>query len=129
MKLEIELAEVPRIVNFLDQLTFKGLQGINRTKLTRHLATVIQEESENEKDLRKELKDEPETLKKELKAFYSQKVIVDESKFLIPLQTVKKKIKEITSEESTFEFSGDDSVAATILYEAFNLDGSAGKED
>lgn len=122
MKLELELLDVPKVVNFLDGLSMKGLKGINRTKLTMHLANVLQEESENEKALREEFKDDKERLQDEMEEFYKQKIIVDESKFLIPLKTVKAKIKEITSDDSDFEFSGNDSIAATILYEAFDLD-------
>lgn len=122
MKLELELLEVPKVVNFLDGLSMKGMKGINRTKLTRHLAGVLQEEADNEKELRKEFKDDKNRLQDELNEFYEQKVIVDESKFLVPIKTVRAKIKEITSDDSNFEFKGNDSIAATILYEAFNLD-------
>jgi|SRR5699024_2213262 len=122
MKLEIELKEVSNVVNFLDGLTLAGLKGINRTKLTRHLVTILQEEAENEKALQKESKDKPKQwLEKELKDFYSQKIVVEGGKFLKPLEVIKAKIKEITSEESTYEFQGNDSAAAFVLYEAFNL--------
>ena len=124
MKLELELLEVAKVVNFLDELPMKGLKGINRTKVTRHLANVLQEESDNEKALREEFKDNKEKLEKELNEFYEQKVIVDESKFLIPLKAIKAKIKEITADDSDFEFKGNNSLAATILYEAFELDES-----
>lgn len=122
MKLELELLDVAKVVNFLDEVPMKGLKGINRTKVTRHLANVLQEESDNEKALRKEFKDSKERLEKELDEFYEQKVIVDESKFLIPLKAIKTKIKEITADDSEFEFKGNNSLAATILYEAFELD-------
>ncbi len=122
MKLELELLDIPKVVNFLDSLSMKGMKGINRTKLTRHLAGVLQEEADNEKELRKEFQDDKERLQDELNEFYEQKVIVDESKFLVPIKTVRAKIKEITSDDSNFEFKGNDSIAATILYEAFNLD-------
>jgi len=128
MKLDLELLDVAKVVNFLDELSMKGLKGINRTKITRHLANTLQEESDNEKALRKEFKEDKERLEKELEEFYTQKVTVDESKFVVPLKMIKAKMKEITAEDSDFELKGNESLAATILYEAFALDEEAENE-
>lgn len=123
MKIEIKNYEVPHVIRFLDNIKFVGIKSINRTKLTRHLVTKLEEIMEGEDTIRKDFKDKPKELQKELTDYAQEKVIIEGGEFLVPLKTIKIKIKEMVAEDSTYEFNGNDSVAVAALYDAFNLGG------
>lgn len=69
MKIEIENSNLVRVINFLDSLSLKGMKSIHRTNLSRKLMEKLKTVGDNEKQLREELKDEPEKLKEELEKF------------------------------------------------------------
>ena len=122
MKLVIRNIDIQRVVVFLEQMEFKGLKSINRSKVTNYLGKKLNDVAEGEKTIREDFKDDKDKLEKELKAYFDETVVVEGSNMLKPLNVIKAKIKELTSEECEQEFSGNDAYALSILYDAFNLD-------
>src|SRR5690606_26333685 len=106
---------------FLENTSFKGLKSVNRSKVTNYLSEQLQDVIEGEKTIRNDFKDDKDKLEKELKAYFDETVVVEGSNFLKPLNVIKAKIKELTSEECEQEFSGNDAYALSVLYEAFEL--------
>src|SRR5690625_3173382 len=124
MKLEIKNIDLGKVISFLTKTNFKGLQSVNRSKVTSYLTQQLQEVVEGEKTILEDGKDKPdEWLKQELKQYHEQTVTVEGSNFQAGLTAIKNKIKELTDEESEHEFSQDDAHALFVLYEAFNLGG------
>lgn len=121
MKIEIRNIDIAKVVSFLENTSFKGLKSVNRSKVTNYLSEQLQDVIEGEKTIRNDFKDDKEKLEKELKAYFDETVVVDGSNFLKPLNVIKAKIKELTSEECEQEFSGNDAYALSVLYEAFEL--------
>lgn len=124
MKLEIKNIDLSKVIAFLEKTNFKGLQSVNRSKVTSYLTQQLQEVVEGEKTILEDGKDKPkEWLSQELKQYHEQTVTVEGTNFLPGLTAIKNKIAELTSDESEHEFSQDDAHALFILYEAFNLGG------
>ena len=123
MKLEIKNIDLSRVINFLTKTNFKGLQSVNRSKVTSYLTEQLQEVVEGEKTIREDFKDDKEKLQKELESYFEQSVTVEGANYLAGLTAIKNKIKELTNEESEQEFGNEEAYALFILYEAFNLGG------
>ena len=123
MKLEIKNIDLERVIIFLENTNFKGLQSVNRSKVTNYLTEQLHEVVEGEKTIRKDYKNDKEQLEKELRKYFEQTVTVEGANYLAGLTAIKNKIKELTSEECEQEFSGDDAYALSVLYEAFELGG------
>jgi|SRR5690625_430381 len=124
MKLEIKNIDIEKVILFLNKTNFKGLQSVNRTKVTNYLMKQLQEVVEGEKTIREDGKNKPqEWLNQELKNYFEQTVTVEGSNFRAGLTAIKNKIKELTNEESEHEFNQDDAHALFVLYEAFGLGG------
>src|SRR5690554_611301 len=123
MKLEIKNIDLGKVIAFLEQTNFKGLQSVNRSKVTNYLTEQLREVVEGEKTIREDFKNDKDQLEKELRKYFEQTVTVEGTNFLPGLTAIKNKIKELTSEECEQEFSGDDAYALSVLYEAFNLGG------
>lgn len=123
MKLEIRNIDIPKVINFLENESFKGVKSVMRSKVTNYLTQQLQDVANGEKQIRKELKDDQEQLEKELKKYFDEKVVVSGDNFVKPLNTIKEKIKELTSEECEREFSSNDAYALSVLYDAFELGG------
>ena len=123
MKLEIKNIDLERVIIFLENTNFKGLQSVNRSKVTNYLTEQLHEVVEGEKTIRKDYKNDKEQLEKELRKYFEQTVTVEGANYLAGLTAIKNKIKELTSEECEQEFSGDDAYALSVLYEAFGLGG------
>ncbi len=121
MELKIELKDVARVINFLDGLSVKGLKSIHRTNLSRVLGEKLNVASENEKQLREELKEDEENLLKELKDFMKQEVVIDSGDSQKWLLAVKAIIKDVVEKEEV-DFKENDAYAVAVLYEAFGLD-------
>ncbi|MCM3396777.1 hypothetical protein M3638_02850 [Oceanobacillus profundus] len=128
MKLTIKIIQIARVVSFLENTDFKGLKSVNRSKVTNYLGQKLDEVAEGEKTILEDFKDDQEKREKELKAYYEETVVVEGSNYLKPLNIIKAKIKELTSEECEQEFSGNDAYALSVLYEAFGLDQEGGEE-
>lgn len=123
MKLEIKNIDLAKVIKFLEQTNFKGLQSVNRSKVTNYLTEQLREVVEGEKTIREDFKNDDEKLEKELRKYFDQTVTVEGANFLPGLKAIENKIKELTSEECEQEFSGDDAYALSVLYEAFELGG------
>lgn len=123
MKLEIKNIDLGKVISFLERTNFKGLQSVNRSKVTNYLIEQLQEVVEGEKTIREDFKNDQEQLEKELRKYFEQTVTVEGANYLAGLTAIKNKIKELTSEECEQEFSGDDAYALSVLYEAFELGG------
>lgn len=123
MKLEIKNIDLGKVISFLENTNFKGLQSVNRSKVTNYLTEQLREVVEGEKIIRKDYKNDKEQLEKELRKYFEQTVTVEGANYLAGLTAIKNKIKELTSEECEQEFSGDDAYALSVLYEAFGLGG------
>ena len=123
MKLEIRNIDLAKVISFLEQTNFKGLQSVNRSKVTNYLTEQLREVVEGEKTIREDYKNDKEQLEKELRKYFDQTVTVEGANYQAGLVAIKNKIKELTSEECEQEFSGDDAYALSVLYEAFNLGG------
>src|SRR5690625_252601 len=124
MKLEIKNIDLGKVISFMTKTNFKGLQSVNRTKVTNYLMDQLQEVIEGEKTILEDGKDKPkEWLSQELKQYHEQTVTVEGSNFRAGLTAIKNKIKELTNEESEREFNQDDAHALFVLYEAFDLGG------
>ena len=123
MKLEIKNIDLGKVISFLENTNFKGLQSVNRSKVTNYLTEQLREVVEGEKIIRKDYKNDKEQLEKELRKYFEQTVTVEGANYQAGLVAIKNKIKELTSEECEQEFSGDDAYALSVLYEAFNLGG------
>lgn len=122
MNLTVKNIEIQRIVAFLENIKFKGIGSIHRTKLTNHLGKKLNEISEGEKIIREDFKDDKEKLVKELTTYFEDTVTVGGDEFHKPLTTIKNKIKELTSEDSDVEFEGNEAYVLHLLYEAFDLE-------
>lgn len=123
MKLEIKNIDLGKVISFLERTSFKGLQSVNRSKVTNYLTEQLREVVEGERTIREDFKNDDEKLEKELRKYFDQKVTVEGANYQAGLVAIKNKIKELTSEECEQEFSGDDAYALSVLYEAFNLGG------
>jgi len=123
MKLEIKNIDLGKVISFLEKTNFKGLQSVNRSKVTNYLTEQLREVVEGEKTIREDYKNDHEQLEKELQNYFDQTVTVEGANYLAGLKAIKNKIKELTSEDSEQEFSGDDAYALSVLYEAFELGG------
>lgn len=123
MKLEIKNIDLGKVISFLEKTNFKGLQSVNRSKVTSYLTQQLQEVVEGEKTIREDFKDDRSKLVKELESYFDQTVTVEGTNFLPGLTAIKNKIKELTNEESEHEFGNEDAYALFILYEAFGLGG------
>lgn len=123
MKLEIKNIDLGKVISFLERTNFKGLQSVNRSKVTNYLIEQLHEVVEGEKTIREDFKNDQEQLEKELRKYFEQTVTVEGANYLAGLTAIKNKIKELTSEECEQEFSGDDAYALSVLYEAFELGG------
>ena len=123
MKLEIKNIDLGKVISFLENTNFKGLQSVNRSKVTNYLTEQLREVVEGEKTIREDYKNDKEQLEKELRKYFDQTVTVEGANYQAGLVAIKNKIKELTSEECEQEFSGDDAYALSVLYEAFNLGG------
>src|SRR5690625_1637666 len=121
MKLEIKNIDLGKVISFLEKTNFKGLQSVNRSKVTNYLTEQLREVVEGEKTIREDYKNDHEQLEKELQNYFDQTVTVEGANYLAGLKAIKNKIKELTSEDSEQEFSGDDAYALSVLYEAFEL--------
>lgn len=124
MKLEIKNIDLGKVISFLEKTNFKGLQSVNRSKVTNYFTEQLREVVEGEKTIREDFKDDKDKLEKELRAYFEQKVTVEGTNYLAGLTAIKNKIKELTNEESEHEFSDEDAYALFVLYEAFNFEGS-----
>ncbi|RWR06758.1 hypothetical protein QNH23_06525 [Siminovitchia fortis] len=122
MKIEIENSNLVRVINFLDSLSLKGMKSIHRTNLSRKLMEKLKTVGDNEKQLREELKDEPEKLKEELEKFFKERVVIDGGDSQTMLQSVKSVIKSLVAEDSEYEFKDNDAYALACLYDQFELD-------
>ncbi|GGN59286.1 hypothetical protein [Oceanobacillus indicireducens] len=123
MKIKIRNIDLEKVIIFLENENFKGLKSVNRSKLTNYLSEQLETVVAGERTIREDGKDKPKQwLEQELKAYFDETVTVEGSNMLKPLNVVKAKIKELTSEECEQEFSGDDAYALSVLYDAFNLD-------
>src|SRR5690625_1033004 len=123
MKLEIKNIDIEKVVVFLNKTNFKGLQSVNRTKVTNYLTEQLREVAEGEKTIREDFKNDQEQLEKELRKYFEQTVTVEGANYQAGLVAIKNKIKELTNEESEQEFNQDDAHALFVLYEAFGLGG------
>jgi len=123
MKLEIKNIDIEKVVVFLNKTNFKGLQSVNRTKVTNYLTEQLREVAEGEKTIREDFKNDQEQLEKELRKYFEQTVTVEGANYQAGLVAIKNKIKELTNEESEHEFSDEDAYALFVLYEAFDLGG------
>ncbi|HEY4601271.1 MAG TPA: hypothetical protein VIG73_08385 [Cerasibacillus sp.] len=124
MKLEIKNIDLAKVISFLEKTNFKGLQSVNRSKVTNYMTEQLREVVEGEKTIREDGKDKPKQwLEKELKEYFEQTVTIEGTNYLPGLTAIKNKIKELTNEESEREFSNEDAYALFVLYEAFNLEG------
>jgi hypothetical protein len=123
MKIEIRNIDVVKVISFLENENFKGIKSVMRSKVTNYLTKQLQEIVDGEKTIREDFKDDPKKLDVELKAYFNEKVVVSGDNFVKPLNVIKEKVKELTSEECEREFSGNDAYALSVLYEAFELGG------
>ena len=123
MRLEIRNIDLGKVISFLENINFRGLQSVNRSKVTNYLTEQLREVIEGEKMIREDYKNDHEKLEKELRKYFNQTVTVEGTNYLAGLTAIKNKIKELTSEECEQEFSGDDAYALSVLYEAFELGG------
>lgn len=123
MKLEIKNIDLGKVISFLTKTNFKGLQSVNRSKVTAYLAEQLREVVEGEQTIRDDYKDDVEALNAELQDYFNQTVTVEGANFRAGLTAIKNKIKELTDEESEHEFSNEDAYALFVLYEAFGLGG------
>lgn len=130
MKLKIKNIDLGKVITFLEKTNFKGLQSVNRTKVTNYLTEQLREVVEGEKTIREDGKGKPEQwLRTELENYFNQTVTVEGANYLAGLTAIKNKIKELTNEESEHEFGNEDAYALFILYEAFNLGGEANADN
>ncbi|MBN6206308.1 hypothetical protein JYK21_07575 [Ralstonia pickettii] len=127
MKIEIRNIDLSKVIRFLEQENFRGLKSVQRSKVTNYLTEQLREVVKGETVIRDDGKDKPEQwLEQELKNFFDQTVVVEGGNMLKPLNVVKAKIKELTSDECEQEFQGDDAYALSVLYDAFGLDDEGG---
>src|SRR5690625_4789171 len=129
MKLEIKNIDLGKVISFLERTNFKGLQSVNRSKVTNYLTEQLREVAEGEKTIREDFKNDQEQLEKELRKYFEQTVTVEGANFRAGLTAIKNKIKELTNEECEQEFNQDDAYALFVLYEAFGLGGEANADN
>lgn len=128
MKIKIRNIDLSKVISFLENENFKGLKSVMRSKLTNYLSKELDTVIAGEKTIRDDFKEDQQKLEKELKAYFDDTVTVEGGNMLKPLNVVKTKIIELTSEECEQEFNGNDAYALSVLYEAFGLDSEGGDE-
>lgn len=116
--MKIKNIDISRVINFLEKTNFKGLQSVNRSKVTNYLTQQLQDVVDGEKTIRDDYKDDAQALKDELTAYFEQTVTVEGTNYKAGLTAIKNKIKELTAEDSEHEFSGEDAYALSVLYDA-----------
>lgn len=122
MKIEVKNIELQRVIIFLENLKFKGIGSIHRTKIANHLSKKLDDVAKGEKTIREDFKGDKDALIAELTTYFEDVVTVSGDEFVKPLTTIKNKIKELTSEDSDVEFDGEQAFTLNLLYEAFQLD-------
>ncbi|WP_368652361.1 hypothetical protein AB4Y30_11420 [Ornithinibacillus sp. 4-3] len=122
MKIEIKNIDAGKVISFLENTNFKGLQSVNRSKVTNYLTNQLTEVANGEKTIREDFKEDKDRLEQELRTYFNQTITVEGANFMAGLTAIKSKVEELTSEESEQEFSGQDAYALSVLYEAFNMD-------
>lgn len=122
MLLKIKNIDVGKVISFLENTSFKGLQSVNRSKVTNYLTKQLTEVADGEKTIREDFKEDKDKLEQELRAYFDQSITVEGANYMAGLNAIKSKVEELTSEESEQEFSGQDAYALSVLYEAFNMD-------
>lgn len=125
MQLKIKNIDLGKVITFLEKTSFKGLQSVNRSKVTANLTEQLQDVVKGEQTIRDDYKDDRDKLEKELRAYFEQTIVVEGTNYLPGLTAIKNKIKELTNEESEHEFGNEDAYALFVLYEAFNLGGDS----
>lgn len=121
-KIEIRNIDLSKVIAFLENENFKGHKSVMRSKLTNYLSEQLEDVIDDEKTIREDGKDKPQQwLDKELRTYFDETVTVEGGNMLKPLNVVKAKIKELSSEECEQEFSGNDAYALSVLYDAFNI--------
>lgn len=120
--MKIKNIDLGKVIGFLEETSFKGLQSVNRSKVTNYLTEQFQEVVKGEQTIREDFKDDHDQLRSELKKYFDQTVAVEGVNYQAGLTAIKNKIKELTSDECEQEFSGNDAYALSVLYEALNLD-------
>ena len=120
--MEIKNIDLSKVIQFLEETNFKGLQSVNRSKVTNYLTEQLKDVVKGEQTIHDDYKDDKDKLREELEKYFEQTVIVEGANFKAGIEAIKKKIKELTNEECEQEFSGNDAYALSVLYEAFELD-------
>ena len=120
--MKIKNIDLGKVISFLEKQNFKGLQSVNRSKVTNYLASQLREVIDGERTIREDGKDKPrQWLEKELQEYFNQTVTVEGANFEPGLVAIKNKIEELTNEESEHEFSNEDAHALFVLYEALGI--------
>lgn len=120
--MKIKNIEIQRVIMFLRELSIKGIAGIHRTKIVKHLTGVLEEVAEGEKTIREDFAEDDTKLTEELIAYFNEEVVIGGDEFTLPIASLKQTIKKLISEDSDKEFSGDDADTLFLLYEALKID-------
>lgn len=123
MRVEFKVIDLPKVAKFIENLSLKGMQSINRSRLLRKMNEELEIIIEGEKSILKDFKDDDEKRSEELKEYYESTVVISGEEFIKPLQTIKNKVKEYTKDDSTREFSGEEAHVLAVLYDALNVGG------
>lgn len=121
--MKIKNIDLGKVISFLEETNFKGLQSVNRSKVTNYLTEQLQEVVKGEQTIREDFKDDKEKRIEELEKYFDQTVTVEGVNYKAGLTAIKNKIKELTSEECEQEFNGNDAYALSVLYDALNVGG------
>lgn len=120
--MEIKHIDLEKVIMFLDNLKFKGIGSIHRSKITNRLTEVIREVADGEKVIREDYKGQPSKLNEELSVYFNETTTLKGDDIYKPMQTIKQRIKELTSEDSQEEFNGEQAYVLHLLYDKFNLE-------
>lgn len=120
--MEIKNIDLQRVIKFLEDLSFKGIGSIHRTKITNKLSEKLQEVAKGEEVIREDYKDDKDTLIKELESYFNETNTLEGDDIYKPLETIKKKVEDLVSEDSEKEFSGEEAYVLELLYDKLNIE-------
>lgn len=120
--MEIKHIDLQKVIIFLQDLKMKGIKSIHRTKITNYLSEKLDEVAKGEETIREDYKDNKEVRIKELDSYFNETTVVSGDEFYKSLSVLKDKIREMISDDSEEEFSGEEAYILNILYEQLDLE-------
>lgn len=120
-KLSVRHIDLQQVIEFLEDISFKGIKSIEKTKIVVALTEKMQEVYEGEKSIREDYKNDMDVLESELKEYFETRATIEGGEYIKGLEIIKKQVEEYLNEDSEVEFKGSKARVLYLLYVEFNL--------